>query len=88
MKKVIYVFLFTLFGVLLQFFIHAVVEITYINLLLTNFEVFGLGLSFATWFTIHNVFAVVLLVSGLFLGFKQGLYWWKRIYVKENKIIN
>lgn len=86
MKKVIYVFLFTLLGVLLQFFIHAVVEIGYINLLLTNYEVFGLGLSFATWFTIHNIFAIILLFLGILFGFKQGLYWWKKIYEKSSSI--
>lgn len=84
MKKIVYISSFTLLGVLLQFLVHAVVEIFYINLLLTNFEVFGLGLSFATWFTIHNIFAVILLFLGILLGLKQGLYWWRRIYEDKN----
>jgi len=50
-KKILYIFLFILFGLLAQFLLHAVIEIAYIKLLLTNYEVFGFGLLFSTWFT-------------------------------------
>ena len=81
-KQVVYIFLFVLLGVLAQFLIHAVFEIVYIKLLLANYGVFGLGLEFTTWFTIHTVFAAAFLVFGVLVGFWQGVYWWKRIYEK------
>ena len=81
-KKIFYVFSFTILGILTQFFLHAIIEILYIKLLLTNYGVFGLGFEFATWFTIHAVFAVILFVVGIAVGFWQGMYWWKRIYEK------
>jgi len=79
-KKGIYILLFTLLGLLAQFFIHIVVEILYINLLINNFAIFGLGFSWDAWFVIHIIWATVLLVLGAVFGFWQGVYWWKRIY--------
>lgn len=69
-----------LLGVLVQFVVHAVGEIVYIKLLRNNFEVFGLGLSWDMWFTIHGIYTIVLLIVGVGLGFQQGKYWWKRVY--------
>ena len=81
-KKIIYVTLFTLLGVLVQFLIQSAVEIQYINLLLTKYEIFGFGLPFSTWFVIHEIFASILLAVGFLVGLSQGLYWWKRLYEK------
>ena len=81
-KKIVYIILFALLGILAQFLVHSIIEIVYIKLLLTNYGVFGLGFEFATWFTIHAVFAVFLLVFGIIVGFLQGVYWWKKIYEK------
>ena len=81
-KKIFYIFSFAVLGILTQFFLHAVIEIFYIKLLLTNYGVFGLGLEFATWFTIHSIFTVILLVVGVSIGYLQGTYWWKQIYEK------
>jgi len=67
-------------GILVQFFIHIVVEILYINLLINNFSIFSLGFSWNAWFVIHIIWGTVLLVLGAVLGFWQGVYWWKRIY--------
>ena len=80
MKKSIYITLFVLFGILVQFFIHIVVAILYINLLINNFAIFSLGFSWDAWFVIHIIWGIVLLVLGAVLGFWQGVYWWKRIY--------
>ena len=79
-KKNIYIALFVLLGILVQFFIHSVVEILYINLLINNFAIFGLGFPWSAWFVIHIIWGIVLLVLGVVLGFWQGVYWWKRIY--------
>jgi len=81
-KRALYIGLFVLLGLLVQFLLHAVVEIFYIKLLLSDFETYGLGLSFNTWFAIHHILTVALLIMGVAVGYQQGRYWWKRLYGK------
>ncbi len=81
MKKPIYILLFTLLGVLVSFLLHAVLEIPIIALLVSDFERWGMGLSWETWEMIHNTGAVVLMMAGAWIGFKKGKHWWNVIYV-------
>lgn len=83
MKKTIYLIAFSVFGVLVGFFLHAAVEITAINLLLINFGRFGLGLSWDGWFLAHTIFSIAMLVIGAGFGLTQGYYWWERVYSAE-----
>ena len=83
MKKIVYILAFVFLGFLAQFVVHGVVEMIYINLLITKFEIFGLGLSFDTWFLIHTIYGIALLIAGLVAGVWQGFYWWPRIYGKR-----
>lgn len=80
MKKVTYITLFTLLGILLSFLVHALVEIPVIALLVSDFERWGLGLSWETWEMIHMVGGVVLLIGGIVIGFLQGRHWWGVLY--------
>jgi hypothetical protein len=80
MKKVIYIVLFTLVGIILQFLVHGILEMWYINLLLSDFGAWGFGLSWEAWVLIHNIGAVIMFIAGAFFGFSQGKYWWTRIY--------
>jgi len=83
MKKIIYITLFTIFGVQLSFIFHFILEIGIINLLISDFDVWGLGLSWASWFLIHRIVTIVLLLLGVWFGFTQGKYWWKALYVEK-----
>ena len=83
MKKIIYLILFTILGVLLGFLVHAILEIWYIRLLLSNYERYGLGLTFDTWFTIHTYFSVITFVGGLLFGYFSGKKWWRVLYVEK-----
>ena len=83
MKRKFYIAAFVFLGILLQFLIHAWIEIWYIDLLLTDFQKYGFGLSWESWEMIHHGLSVVLLLSGGIFGFWQGKYWWKRIYVER-----
>lgn len=85
MKKSVYITTFAVVGILAQFIVHGLVEIWYIDKLLSNFNTFSLGFSWAEWFTIHSIFSVVLFAAGGALGAWQGLYWWPRIYGKNSK---
>lgn len=80
MKKSLYIFLFALLGVFLQFIPHGLLEIWYIGLLLKDFSRYGFGLSWDAWVMIHNVGTVFLLAAGVGFGFWQGKFWWKKIY--------
>ena len=86
MKKIFYIASFTFLGILLQFLIHGIVEIWYINLLTKDFSKYSLGFSWDQWFLIHHIATVILLVAGILFGFWQGKYWWKRLY--ENSSSN
>ena len=78
--KYIYIAAFTIFGILLQFLMHAGIEIWYIGLLINDFQIYGLGLSWAQWLMIHHTASIFLFFGGAFFGYTQGQYWWKRIY--------
>ena len=83
MKRIIYISLFTLLGILVQFWVHGAVEIWYIGKLLQDFDKFSLGLTWDNWFMIHNVSSVILFILGAALGFQQGRHWWQKIYVEQ-----
>lgn len=78
-----YISSFTALGVLLQFIVHALIEIWYIGLLLRDFSTFGLGFSWNAWFRIHEIGTIVLFILGVAFGYRQGKYWWPRIYSSE-----
>ena len=80
MKHTIYLTAFTLLGILLQFLLHAGLEIWYIGLLLKDFPAYSLGLSWAQWYIIHHVGSILLFFAGALAGFGQGKYWWRKIY--------
>lgn len=86
MKKNIYVASFIILGILLQQIIHTVVEVYVISLLVSDFDKYGLGLSWDSWFTIHHVATFVLLLIGILFGYFSAKYWWPRLY-DENGMV-
>lgn len=82
-KRCFYLSLFILLGLILQGLIHAGLEIWYLNLLMDNFDSYGLGLSWRTWVLIHHAVTILLLLLGIGFGWWQGKFWWKRIYQKN-----
>ncbi|MDO8523086.1 MAG: hypothetical protein Q7S12_02265, partial [bacterium] len=85
MKRIIYIALFTFLGIILQFMAHALIEIWYIGLLLADFPKYGFGLSWQTWLNIHAVLTILFIAAGAWIGRKEGIYWWRKIY-QENMI--
>jgi hypothetical protein len=79
-KRNIYISLFVILGIVVQFVIHASLELWYIEFLLFDFSKYGFGLSWNTWVVIHNVLTILLLIVGIHFGWRQGKYWWRRIY--------
>lgn len=85
MEKRIYITLFVFLGILLQFLVHAFLEIWYIDLLVSDFQSYSFGFSWSEWVLIHHIGSVALLVLGVLFGFWQGKFWWNKIYVKKSK---
>lgn len=83
MKKKVYIILFSLFGVLSQFLIHAMMEIAYINILEIDFAKYSLGLSWNQLMTTHHILAIVLAIIGAIGGYILGQYWWQVIYIEK-----
>ncbi len=83
MKRVFYIASFTLLGLLLQFIAHALIEMWYIGMLLSDFPKYGLGLSWNTWVLMHNILSVIFFIAGSWIGYKEGVYWWRKIYIEK-----
>ena len=82
-KRGLYIICFIILGILASFLVHTGIEIPIINLLVSNFNKYSLGLSWGQWQMIHDIGAVVLLVLGMWVGYRQGVYWWNVIYVEK-----
>jgi len=82
-KKILYIISFSFLGALIGLLLHAIVEIWYIGLLIRDFSTYSSGLTWNQWYTIHHVGTVVLEGVGIFAGYLQGKYWWRRIYITK-----
>lgn len=83
MKKTIYISLAGVLGILLSFLFHVLIEIPIINLLVSDFEKYNLGLSWEQWFFAHYLFTIALFILGLGFGINCGFKWWQYIYVDK-----
>ncbi|TSC62077.1 MAG: hypothetical protein G01um101448_1210 [Parcubacteria group bacterium Gr01-1014_48] len=83
-----YLFLFTLLGVIVSFLVHAAIEIPVIDLLVKDFEKYGLGLTWRQWYSVHHIGSVLLLLLGIMGGFWQGKYWWRVMYIEHSNVYN
>jgi hypothetical protein len=85
LKKYTYITGFTLMGVLVSFILHGLIELLVIELLLTDFQRFNLGIGWDGWFRIHAVGGTVLFLVCAGLGLQQGVYWWSAVYENKEK---
>ena len=84
MKKVLYITLFILLGIIVSFLLHGALELDAIYFLTHDFQTYNFGLSWGEWFTIHEVGSMVLLVAGVLFGFFQGRCWWQKNLTVDN----
>lgn len=82
-KKTIYISLFTFLGIILSFLVHGAIEIPVINLLVKDFDKYGLGLNWRQWYQVHYVGTIVLFLLGIIAGYLQGKHWWRVIYIER-----
>jgi hypothetical protein len=83
MKRTVYYVCFAFLGGLLGFVVHAALELWYSALLVKNFDRYGLGLTWANWFLIHNIVTAILVLVGLRMGYGWGKKWWQILYVEQ-----
>ena len=83
-KKIIYIILFIFLGILVQFSIHGLIEIKYIDLLLKDFPKYSLGFSWQQWFLIHHIGTAILFLAGGLAGFFGGKFFWQTKYEKKS----
>lgn len=83
MKKTVYIVSFITLGILIQFLLHALIEVWYIGLLVRDFATFGFGLSWDAWFMIHALLTALFFGAGAVCGFLAGKKWWHIIYIEQ-----
>lgn len=84
LKKIIYIFLTMVLGLILSFIFHALIEIIYINYLL------GKGIlpkpsAITSKCYLPSALQVFLIFAGLIGGYFLGQFWWKKVYEKSHK---
>jgi hypothetical protein len=78
--RAVYIGLFILLGIQVQFMVHAATEIWYLNYLLEDFGRYGLGLSWQQWALVDQFASWGFLLAGIVIGFVEGKHWWHRLY--------
>ncbi len=83
MKRKFYIISFSFLGLLLQFLVHALIEMRWIKLLVVDYNKYSFGLSWDQLLLVHSVGTIVLIILGLLFGYCQGKYWWQKLYVEK-----
>jgi len=83
MKRIVYMLAFTILGAMVGFFIHIMAEVTYLQLLLADFEKYGFGWSWQAWENIQGVGMALLVLFGTGFGYRLGVRCWKWLYVEQ-----
>jgi len=83
-KKIIYIILTMILGLILSFIFHAAIEICYINHLL------GKGIlpepsSLTHQCYLPSVLQIILLLIGLLGGYFLGHLWWRIVYIERKR---
>lgn len=81
--RVFYIIAFTVLGILVQFLFHAALEIQVIKFFTEVASSEAFGLSWNILFLIHHIGSIVLLGAGMYVGFREGQYWWRELYVRR-----
>ncbi len=84
LKGVLYVACATLLGVLVTTIIHGVVELGVIALLVSDFDTYGLGFSWETWYLLHHILSLLLMVIGIIGGYVAGVLSYRYIYEQHH----
>jgi hypothetical protein len=82
LKKTIYIILTIILGLVLSFFVHAAIEIIYINHLLEKGNLPEPS-SLTHQCYLPSALQIILLLAGLLGGYFLGHFWWQKIYERK-----
>ena len=80
-KRKLYIFLFTVLGLVFGFFVAELVQLVYLRLLLADFARYSFGLSWSDLGQFYYFFSVLVVAFTGFWGYAAGKFWWRQIYV-------
>ena len=83
MKKSFYIFLFTVFTLLLSLLVHVALEWPALWIITNNFAAYSESFVWQHWDTIHAIGGALLWVAGLAGGVYGGLRYWRILYIEE-----
>lgn len=83
MKKTLYVFLFTLLGLMLSTLLHAAIELPALWLITGDIERYGGSFVWQNWGVLHTSIGALLWVLGGGGGVWGGFHFWQILYVEE-----
>lgn len=78
-KKVIYLILCIILGILLSFLLHAFMEFKYLEWAMNNNHTI-------VWYggcALHPALKIGLLLAGIIGGFFLGKFWWRKVYIEQ-----
>ena len=79
LKKIIYLIASTILGFFLSLIAHALIEMNYINGVLSRGEL----VKFYGGCALLPIVQAVILILGLLSGYFVGRFWWKKIYIER-----
>jgi len=88
-KKIVYIILTMILGLILSFIFHALIEIIYINFSLSR-GILPKPSFLTSKCYLPSFLQIFLVLAGLLGGYFLGQFWWKKVYgehkIKEGKI--
>ena len=83
MKKVIYVGLFVLLGLLVSTLLHVAIEYPLLTMITGDFEYWQDTFLWQNWEVLHRYVGGAIWIVGLVLGYLLGQRYWRIIYVDK-----
>jgi len=83
-KKIIYIILAVILGLLLSFIAHGIIETVYINYFFSRGDLPEPS-SLNPYCYLPSALQIGLLLAGLLGGYFAGRFWWQKTYPERNK---
>lgn len=79
LKRAVYLCAWTILGIMLSFFVHAYIEISYLNWAESHEKY----VTFYHGCALSPILQLALLALGAIGGFFLGRFWWRKIYIER-----
>lgn len=85
MKKALYVFLFTVLGLLLAAVLHAVIEAPILWIITGDFEQYQDSFIWQNWTLLHRYVGGFIWLLGAGGGMFAGFHFWQVVYIQQGR---